>query len=159
MEMPRWQIELACAACNSCEVLNAAEVARRLLSAGRLRSHSEATPDELRELVLALACKLACGACGRIGLAARAVEDETEGWLEPTRCEGCGKLIDADRLEIFPDATLCTSCQRLDEQGAAPATGEFCPTCGWPMVVRPSAGRGVHRFVLVCSKSPPCRSR
>ena len=155
METPRWQIELACAACGSTETSDAIGIAQRLLQAGRLRSNTETSYDELRELVLALACKLACSNCGHIGLNGRLFQDETEGWQEARRCEGCGTPIDAERLEVFPNATLCTSCQRQDEVGRAPSTGEYCPVCGSPMVVRPSTGRGVHRYLLICSKSPP----
>lgn len=158
METPGWQIELACAACGSRETLDAIRIARRLLQAGRLRSNTESSSDELRELALALACKLSCSNCGRIGLDGRFLEDKTEGWQEARRCEGCGDPIDAERLEVFPNTTLCTSCQRQDEASGAPSTGEYCPACGSPMVVRPSTGRGVHRYLLVCSKSPPCRA-
>jgi RNA polymerase-binding transcription factor DksA len=149
--MSDWQIELVCAGCDHAETVNAAGTAKRLLAAGLLRSHSEATRDELRELALALAGKLSCPSCGQIGLRARPLDDETQGWLEARRCEDCGKPIDPERLEVFPDAKLCPTCQRQEEKGNAPSTGEYCPTCGSPMVVRASTGRGVHRYVLTCS--------
>ena len=31
-------------------------------------------------------------------------------------CENCGKTIDPDRLEIFPEATLCVDCKRERER-------------------------------------------
>ena len=31
-------------------------------------------------------------------------------------CENCGKTIDPERLEIFPEATLCVECKRLRER-------------------------------------------
>jgi len=31
-------------------------------------------------------------------------------------CERCGKPIDPERLEIFPEATLCVNCKRETEQ-------------------------------------------
>ncbi|MDO8599946.1 MAG: TraR/DksA family transcriptional regulator [bacterium] len=31
-------------------------------------------------------------------------------------CEECGEMIDTDRLVIFPDATLCISCERKREK-------------------------------------------
>ena len=31
-------------------------------------------------------------------------------------CENCGKKIDPDRLEIFPEATLCVDCKRQKER-------------------------------------------
>ena len=32
-------------------------------------------------------------------------------------CEGCGKSIDPERLEILPEATLCVQCQAKQEAG------------------------------------------
>jgi len=154
--MNDWQIELTCAECGRAEAANGAGIAKRLLAAGLLRSHSEATPDELRELALALAGKLPCSSCGQVGLKASVLADDTQGWLEARRCEDCGNPIDPDRLEVFPDAKLCASCKREDERHVTPPTGEFCPRCGSPMVVQSSTGQGVHRYILVC---PPCRSR
>lgn len=31
-------------------------------------------------------------------------------------CEKCGKTIDPERLEIFPEATLCINCKREQER-------------------------------------------
>jgi RNA polymerase-binding transcription factor DksA len=31
-------------------------------------------------------------------------------------CEDCGKMIDTDRLAIYPEATLCASCQAKREK-------------------------------------------
>lgn len=31
-------------------------------------------------------------------------------------CEDCGKMIDTDRLMIYPEATLCASCQAKREK-------------------------------------------
>lgn len=31
-------------------------------------------------------------------------------------CEDCGQLIDTDRLVIYPEATLCTTCERKKEK-------------------------------------------
>ena len=33
-------------------------------------------------------------------------------------CEGCGKPINPDRLEIVPEATLCVRCKSILERGA-----------------------------------------
>lgn len=30
-------------------------------------------------------------------------------------CEDCGKMIDTDRLMVYPEATLCASCQKKRE--------------------------------------------
>ena len=31
-------------------------------------------------------------------------------------CEDCGKLIDTDRLMVYPEATLCVSCEKKREK-------------------------------------------
>lgn len=31
-------------------------------------------------------------------------------------CEDCGKMIDTDRLAVFPEATLCISCEKKKEK-------------------------------------------
>lgn len=31
-------------------------------------------------------------------------------------CEDCGKMIDTDRLMIYPEATLCADCQKKREK-------------------------------------------
>ncbi len=31
-------------------------------------------------------------------------------------CEDCGKMIDTDRLMIYPEATLCAKCQKKRER-------------------------------------------
>lgn len=31
-------------------------------------------------------------------------------------CEDCGQMIDTDRLAIFPEATLCISCEKKREK-------------------------------------------
>lgn len=31
-------------------------------------------------------------------------------------CEDCGKMIDTDRLMVYPEATLCASCQKKREK-------------------------------------------
>lgn len=32
-------------------------------------------------------------------------------------CEECGQIIDTDRLMVFPEATLCVSCEKKREKG------------------------------------------
>lgn len=31
-------------------------------------------------------------------------------------CESCGKMIDTDRLTVFPEATLCVDCEKKKEK-------------------------------------------
>ena len=128
-----------------------------LLSAGRLRSHSAATREELRELAVALAPQIACTSCGQMRLTAAIVEDDPAAWPEARRCEECGELIPPERMEVVPDARLCTKCQSRDERGVSAGAIEYCPHCGSPMALRPSRGAGIHRYVMQCSGNPPCR--
>lgn len=32
-------------------------------------------------------------------------------------CEKCGRMIDTDRLMVFPEATLCVDCEKKREKG------------------------------------------
>jgi len=134
-----------------------AGVAQWLRASGRLRSHSEATPDELRELALVLAPQQSCPHCAAVGLTARPADDDEADWPAARRCEECGSLIPAERLEVFPNASLCAACQAGEERGEQTATGEFCAKCGSPLVVKLSRGAGIQRYKLACSNNPPCR--
>ena len=31
-------------------------------------------------------------------------------------CEDCGKMIDTDRLAVFPEATMCINCEKKREK-------------------------------------------
>lgn len=32
------------------------------------------------------------------------------------QCEDCGKMIDTDRLAVFPEATMCVNCEKKREK-------------------------------------------
>lgn len=82
-------------------------------------------------------------------------------WPQARPCTGCGQAIPRERLELLPEATLCAACQAAaeddDAAGRPAATGEYCPRCGAPLVLRASRGRGITRYRPVCTGSPPCR--
>lgn len=149
-------LELRCKGCGWRTIHDTAGIAGWLRRCGQLRSHSDATADELLELAVALAPRQSCPQCGAVGLHASLVDDEAD-WPQAARCEVCGKPIPPERLEVFPKAKLCAECQARDECGEPAGTGEYCAKCGAPLVVRASRGKGVHRYVLVCSGNPPCR--
>jgi len=157
MERDGRRMELCCSACAWRVSHDTVGIAQWLRASGRLRSHSEAMPDELRELALALAPRQPCPHCGVVGLAVRPTDDDEADWPDARRCEECGSLIPAERLEVFPGASLCAACQAGEERGEPAATGEFCAKCGSPLVVRLSRGAGIRRYTLVCSNNPPCR--
>jgi hypothetical protein len=157
MERETWHVEIRCAACRFATMLDPAGAASWLLNAGRLRSHSEATRDELRELAVALAPQIACAECRELRLTAAIIADDPADWPEARRCDDCGELIPPERLEIFPNTRLCMKCQSRDDKGLSPDAVEYCPTCGSPMALRPSRGAGIHRYVMQCSGNPSCR--
>lgn len=156
MERQEWLIALNCTSCHWSALFDHAGISEWLRRAGRLHANSDATPDVVRELALALVPQQPCPQCGA-GLAARVVNDDEFDWPEAPRCQACGRAIPPERLEIFPGATLCVVCQGREERGETTPTGEFCPRCGAPLVMRPGSGAGIHRYVLACSASPPCR--
>src|SRR3569832_881444 len=98
MEREIWHVDIRCANCRFATMLDAGAVASWLQEAGRLHRYSEATPDELRELALALAPQIACGSCGELRLTAVLVEDDPNDWPAARRCEDCGQLIPPERL-------------------------------------------------------------
>jgi hypothetical protein len=157
MEHEKLWIELHCPACDWRTTHDAVGIAQWLRTTGRLRSHSEASADELRELALALAGQIPCPACAAVGLTARVSNGESDDWPMARRCEACGQPISAERLEVLPDASLCAECQLAGERGEHASTQEYCAKCGSPLVVRPTRGAGIRRYRLVCSNNPPCR--
>jgi predicted RNA-binding Zn-ribbon protein involved in translation (DUF1610 family) len=122
-----------------------------------LRPHADAEKAIVTELFRVSAGKFVCPQCGRTGLWTRPVEllDEEE-WGMARRCAECGKEIPAERLEVFPDATLCAECQRKDERGELGQAEEFCPRCGDAMVFRQSQSGGITRWLMRC---PSCGTR
>ena len=40
-------------------------------------------------------------------------------------CENCGKTIDPERLEIFPETTLCVDCKRARERSTRTRATSF----------------------------------
>jgi hypothetical protein len=157
MSSGRLHIDLQCRQCAWAQECREAEVAGWLRRAGMLKRNPQATPEEMRELILAVAARLACPQCGHIGLAAADAPDEEALWPAARRCEVCGKPIPPERLDVFAAATMCVACQQASDQGRAPQETEYCPQCGAPLVVRPTRGQGVTRYALVCSANPPCR--
>ncbi len=151
MQEDIWHIELRCAGCRFATMYDRAGVAKWLSAAGRLRSQSEASAAELRELALALAPQIACTECGELRLTAVLVTDDPADWPTARRCQECGQLIPPERLEVFPDTILCTKCQSRDERGNLPGPQEYCPSCGSPMVLRLSRGAGIRRYLMECT--------
>lgn len=151
---PDW-IDLKCPHCAWSELHGPAEIVHRLRAAGLLRSNSDATREELIELLRGVAGRLTCPGCQQQGLIAAAAIDEQADWPEARRCDSCGRPIPMERLEAIPTATRCAACQSGVEQGDETGETEFCPRCGSPMVLRQSRSAGITRYVMACS-APRC---
>jgi len=100
---------------------------------------------------------LGCGSCGKSGVAIE-LEDPMDDvdWgneKKPARkCEACSAEIPAERIEIFPNTTMCTKCQSGEELGESRADEEFeyCPRCGNIMQLK----QGPRGYRMSC---PSCR--
>jgi predicted RNA-binding Zn-ribbon protein involved in translation (DUF1610 family) len=122
-----------------------------------LRPQADVDTAIVTELFRVSAEKFVCPQCGRMGLLARKCEPlDEEEWGMARRCGECGKEIPPERLEIFPDATLCAECQGKDERGELGQAEEYCPRCGEAMVLRQSQGGGITRWLMRC---PSCGTR
>ncbi len=149
--------DLSCRTCGFSEACGLDGAQRRLLSVGMLRRNREPTPEEVRELLLAVAPRLPCPGCGASGLLVE-LDDDVD-WPQSAACEGCGEAIPPERLEVFPETTLCVACQSKTDQGQRIGEVIYCPKCGSPMIERTSGGAGLTRYELACSNYPQCRGK
>ena len=126
-----------------------------LRRAGLLRREKEPDAALVRELFQNTAARFTCALCGHAGLTVGPAQDDLddEDWGMGRPCETCGKPIPAERLELFPQTRLCVPCQQADETGQTKREEEYCPRCGSIMQVRPSRGRGLTGYALIC---PAC---
>jgi DNA-directed RNA polymerase subunit M/transcription elongation factor TFIIS len=150
-------MKLRCPTCHHAAPASAEALLARLQQSGLLKRASREERKDLAYLV-ALAQTVAdqwpCPACDGIGLT---VDDAAGGGVDfagGQPCAACGKMIPAERMELFPNTTLCTACQSIVDAGGTPDTQEYCPRCGSLMQIRAAGGSGVARYALVC---PECR--
>jgi predicted RNA-binding Zn-ribbon protein involved in translation (DUF1610 family) len=143
----RW--ELHCPACNAVEFCGIAQALTRLRELGFFRRSAEPESQAIAQLLAESAPRLPCQQCRHTGLDVRSAADDE--WDDERTCERCGKTIPAERLELFPDATLCTACQVREDAGETEDV-DYCPRCGNVMHLRAQSGRGPTRYVLTCSQ-------
>jgi predicted RNA-binding Zn-ribbon protein involved in translation (DUF1610 family) len=119
----------------------------------KMARHGAAPEAELlAELFRAAAVRFVCRKCGAVGLSvSEADEGDDEAWGMARKCEGCGRPIARERLDVFPETRLCVECQRKIDAGETLAPAEYCPRCGSVMTLRASR-RGVTRYVMACPK-------
>jgi hypothetical protein len=159
MTFLRWK----CPACSHSEDTPQDVLYQRLRGAGLLRRVSADEAQDipyLLELARSVKSQLTCPDCGSGNYSpALAGDDAATEWGDSRKCIRCKAAISAERLEIFPDATLCAACQQKDECAEADSaeySEEYCPRCGTPMQVRPRRGRGIVAYELAC---PSCGGR
>jgi len=147
--------ELVCRSCQARTPFGLVEMDRMLRGLRLLRPEAKPDPEIVVELIKAAQPKLVCPYCGATGLALEASDELTdEAWGMARKCEGCGKPIPVERLDVFPDTKLCMACQAGDERGVSPDAPEYCPRCGTPMQARKSTRPGITRYEMAC---PNCR--
>jgi len=151
------RLTLHCTACRHTEPASSDALVSRLQQAGLLK---RATREERKDVgyLMALTKTVAgqwiCPDCGAAGLTVAEADGPIDEFDGGRPCAACGKMVPAERLELFPDTTLCTACQSKVDRGGTPDTQEYCPRCGTLMQIRATRGSGVARYSLVC---PQCR--
>lgn len=133
------------------------EALRELLhSLGMLRRNPDAGAAEMVELAASAAPRMRCPDCSSVGsIGVQPVAEDEDSWQDSVACEICGQPIPAERIEVFPDTTMCVACQRAQESSAE-VEHAYCKRCGGPMMLKPSKGPGITRNVMVCA-DPDCR--
>ena len=150
----RWH----CPACPHSEETPQDVLYQRLRGAGLLRrveAEDAKDLDYLLQLAGSVKEKLNCPTCGAGNYQPELASNEDVSWGDSRKCAGCQTLISPERLEVFPDSTLCPACQQKAEKGDS-GQAEYCPRCGTPMQVRQRRGRGIAAYELAC---PSCGGR
>lgn len=148
-----WQ--LRCPACNEMAVFDRAQIIARLDRRGILRRDRKPSTDLLCELLKSAAAAWRCSACQQVGLIVAPVEPlDDEDWGMDRRCQRCGQVIPAERLEVFPDAQICATCKQMEQDRPVEDEPQYCPRCGSIMELKPSRGPGISRYEMRC---PDCR--
>ena len=150
--------QLKCPDCGWQTIGNEAELARRLRTLGLLKRAPSPPADLVCELLLTHASQLTCDACKSVGLRITDSQADEQGdWQQAVVCEVCRQPIPPERVEIFPDARRCVTCQDVADRGAEPEEPEFCEKCGALVELRVSRGSGITRYKRFCTGSPSCR--
>jgi hypothetical protein len=92
------------------------------------------------------------------------VELDTDSSIPVVTCQHCGNRIDPERIEVFPDAKYCVTCQEIADKNhdvvvVAPPT---CPRCEHKgihskLVYRHARDPEIKGCFLGCSRYPHCQ--
>lgn len=138
------------------------ELIAKLRELGFLRREGEPSPElavELAQSAIADGRWGSCPDCGRSRFGAAAADeayDEANDpalWGDARHCQGCGAVIPAERLEVFPNSTHCARCQQQCDRQPAAGEVEYCPRCGSIMQLK-AVKSPVASYRMHC---PACR--
>lgn len=148
----RFQRDFQCEECGASTHRDLAQTVAAIRTAGMLRRVEKPDEDLVIELLATLSARLVCPECGRLGLNIREVDDQFEWPGDQRQCKRCSTPIPAERLEVFPETTLCVNCQSAGDAGQSGEDPEFCPRCGGLMQVQQAGGGGLARYLMKCSE-------
>jgi Zn finger protein HypA/HybF involved in hydrogenase expression len=140
-----------CYHCKKSAYLSFDDRLRWLRSRGRLLKEKNPDLQIVEELFRGLVDTIPCPHCGRQGgeiIADTEIDDEQ--WGEARKCQGCGVVIDPERLEILPDTFQCTACSRAGRTTMEDQR-EFCPRCGGEMRMVARGGGGLAGYTMRCT--------
>ena len=143
-------VRVSCSRCGTSRVAPLPAILREL---GMLRRNREIDVEMMWQLLQGAQTRLTCDQCSSVGLRCEQVADDEEKWDWPSvpECRICRGPIPPERLELFPDAKHCATCQQTLERKAESSDREFCPRCGTVLAVRASRSAGISRYEMSCS--------
>ena len=138
---------LRCPSCDSQKVIGPPEMLAQLRALGMLRRDAKPDPSVILELYSNHVQQIRCPECRKNGVLLELFSDEDD-WDDAVYCEVCKEPIPRERLELFPNETVCAPCKSKP----IPANeDDFCSYCGGILKASASRGAGISRYRLVCT--------
>ena len=110
--------EVKCSNCGHSEVCGTPQMLAKLRDRGMFRREKEPDPVVVQELFAAQATEMVCSQCLAPAVDVVLLSDlDDQDWGQARICTRCGSPIPLERLEVFPDAVLCTDCQQAADRG------------------------------------------
>jgi len=156
MPSPTYSAYLQCPACDNAEFADADALLVRLRKLGMMRRDAQPEDALIKEMVERMVDGFKCSTCENVGLTITDKDPfDDEDWGQGRKCEKCRAIIPAERIEIFPDTRMCTTCKSKAEAGDDD-DGEidYCPRCGDVRQLRARGGSGIAGYKMYC---PSCR--
>jgi hypothetical protein len=148
MNLPEVLRRVHCPTCDWHAIWGPEAMLQVLRQRGALRREKEPDTALVLQLIEQAASQLSCTACQQTGLQLEPwTADFDDGPLHRP-CEICGKWIPDERIEVFPQATRCATCQ--DKPDDAWSEDDFCPRCGGHVQARLVGGAAVARYRMAC---------